>query len=450
MPLQFASFVLALFIGAAPVVPAPVTTQAPRLARLDVSVVTSAPTTVVRLWPGAVLARRVVSNTGGLQIQADPTGWTIRGGRRGASVRLSAVFEDASDASRLTLRLRTIGSGKARLRIRNVSSSAFNVADATLAGAGVRSLSLSRTRVFGRVAPKAGSADERKLVLAAYYPWYGSNYGNPMLSDRPSDPRNTRDADDVLAMTRQANAAGIDGFVTAWTGAERSGPGLDLVLDAARRTGSVASVYLETQAANAEIRQGLPARPAVMLRWIEQALQRSSDPAFLTSGGVPVMFVFRMNALRPAGWTWIHEQLRARGRRVRLVGDAGLNGYDAQSWGYHRYVPNNGEARMLSAWNRGASADAKLLSSPSRLFVATVSPGYDDRPSRGTSGNYIPRGAAGERYAATWDAVFASEADWVLVTSWNEWFEGTAIEPSVGAGEVALRQTASYAARFKG
>ena len=449
MPLQVVSIALALFIGAAPVAPTPIATPAPRVARLDISVTTSAPTTVVRMWPGVVLAHRVVSNAGGSRIQADPAGWTIRGGRSGTSVRLSAIFEDASEASRLTLQLRTVGSGAAKLRIRNVSASPFRVADAALATSGIRSMSLLRSRVFGRVAPEATSADTRKLVLAAYYPWYGSQYGNTRLSDRPSDPRSTRDAADVLAMTRQARAAGIDGFVTSWTGAERDGAGLDLVLDAARQTGSVASVYLETQAANAEIRPGVPAHPAVMLRWIEQALQRSSDPAFLRSGGVPVMFVFKMNAIGPAGWKWIHDQLRARGRRVLLIGDAGLNAYGAHSWGYHRYVPTNGDARTLSAWNRAASADAKLLSSPSRLFVATVSPGYDDRPSRGTAGTFIPRGNAGERYAATWNAVFPSDADWVLVTSWNEWFEGTAVEPSIGAGDLALRQTASYAERFK-
>jgi len=62
---------------------------------------------------------------------------------------------------------------------------------------------------------------------------------------------------------------------------------------------------------------------------------------------------------------------------------------------------------------------------------------------------YVDRGPAGERYQATWDAALASDPDWILVTSWNEWYEGTAVEPSVRFGDLALRQTADNAAAWK-
>jgi hypothetical protein len=60
----------------------------------------------------------------------------------------------------------------------------------------------------------------------------------------------------------------------------------------------------------------------------------------------------------------------------------------------------------------------------------------------------VARGEAGERYLASWEAALAAQPDWIMITSWNEWFEGTSVEPSIGHGDLALRQTAEQAARF--
>jgi hypothetical protein len=37
----------------------------------------------------------------------------------------------------------------------------------------------------------------------------------------------------------------------------------------------------------------------------------------------------------------------------------------------------------------------------------------------------------------------------VVVTSWNEWWENTHIEPSVSYGDFYLRRTKVWAARFR-
>jgi len=84
-----------------------------------------------------------------------------------------------------------------------------------------------------------------------------------------------------------------------------------------------------------------------------------------------------------------------------------------------------------------------------RLFAATVSPGYDDRNARGADRPVAPRGSNGERYAASWTAAMTAAPDWVVITSWNEWFEGTAVQPSENFGDMASRQTADLASRFR-
>jgi len=83
-----------------------------------------------------------------------------------------------------------------------------------------------------------------------------------------------------------------------------------------------------------------------------------------------------------------------------------------------------------------------------RLFVGTVQPGFDDRRLRGDANPVIDRNG-GARYDQTWAAALAGSPDWIVVTSWNEWFEDTQIEPGVETGSGALDQTATWSGAFK-
>jgi hypothetical protein len=47
-----------------------------------------------------------------------------------------------------------------------------------------------------------------------------------------------------------------------------------------------------------------------------------------------------------------------------------------------------------------------------------------------------------------WEEAIRAQPDWVLLTSWNEWHEGSEIEPSWEDGDQYLRLTAKYAPGF--
>ena len=47
-----------------------------------------------------------------------------------------------------------------------------------------------------------------------------------------------------------------------------------------------------------------------------------------------------------------------------------------------------------------------------------------------------------------WRAAIAAVPDWVLLTSWNEWHEGSEIEPSVEYGSRILDETAAFSREF--
>ncbi len=67
---------------------------------------------------------------------------------------------------------------------------------------------------------------------------------------------------------------------------------------------------------------------------------------------------------------------------------------------------------------------ANVICSPS------VSPGFDNREAVTTGQIFVDR-RNGARYDSMWDAVVGADAEWVSVTSFNEWHESTQIEPAV-------------------
>jgi hypothetical protein len=75
-----------------------------------------------------------------------------------------------------------------------------------------------------------------------------------------------------------------------------------------------------------------------------------------------------------------------------------------------------------------------------------VSPGSDARKAykRDTQTDRLD----GRTYRTYWDEAIKANPDWIIVTSWNEWAEGTEIEPSLELGDKYLQITAEYARRF--
>jgi hypothetical protein len=83
-----------------------------------------------------------------------------------------------------------------------------------------------------------------------------------------------------------------------------------------------------------------------------------------------------------------------------------------------------------------------------KSFLVTVIPGYNDTKVRdpGT----VRERLNGQVYAQFWDIVMQLNAESVLVTSFNEWHEGTEIEPSREYGFDYLAMTRQFVEQYKG
>ena len=83
-----------------------------------------------------------------------------------------------------------------------------------------------------------------------------------------------------------------------------------------------------------------------------------------------------------------------------------------------------------------------------KTFFITVVPGYDDTNVR-TPGLVRDR-EEGELYKRLWRTAIGLDADSVIITSWNEWHEGTELEPSVEYGFYYLNLTRVYVEQYQG
>ncbi len=172
------------------------------------------------------------------------------------------------------------------------------------------------------------------------------------------------------------------------------------------------------------------------------------SPAFLRHAGKPVLFIYSraVNQLTRAQWTEVSRRVKAK-TPAYLVGDsvdpAWLDAFDT----LHEYNPVGavvaGE-KMRPRYERIAAA-ARQRNRPALL---TVIPGYDDSHIGRPTALIAPRGN-GRLYARLWNAALDARPDWVLICSFNEWHEGSEIEPSVEYGDRFLRDTARYAAMLR-
>lgn len=301
-----------------------------------------------------------------------------------------------------------------------------------------------------------------RQVLAFYYPWYGTPrtsgrwfhwqgpHGeaprqSPTLNHPEGGLYDSHDPQVVARHVAQAKAAGLTGLIVSWWGVGSfEDKALPAILRAAAAAGLRVTVYLEQQKGGAA---GAVRDIAYLIR------SYAGHPAWLHARGRPVLFLY-LQALRdlPA------RDWRAAAGRAFLIGDVSpRETRDFAAWApfmdsIHVYVLAPYVTGMtppqMAAWADRTYPRWRRLAGD-RLFCATVIPGFDDTrvPGRPTPRPTVPR-YDGATYRALWEAAIRHRADWAIVTSFNEWHEGSEIEPSLELGDRYLGLTATYARRF--
>jgi len=288
-----------------------------------------------------------------------------------------------------------------------------------------------------------------RMLWAFYYLWYSQwSWSDPILRDWPVAPYSSDDPRALEEDVRQAQAAGIDGFCASWWGpTDYTDGNLRRLLDIAATRGFSVTAYLETLGNGSQ-----PRSEAELERWLEYLLrQYGRHPAYYRWNGRPVVVLWASGTVPIVAWGRIFAHLRAKDLPAEYIG----MGYDlgtlSEFAGLHEYGVF-GQYRMGAAYQYEATQvrgySVLHPEAPLKWWTATAQPGYDDRSIPGRAGAYAERWD-GEMYRYTLESALLSNPDWIFITSWNEWWEHTYIEPSVRYGDLYLRLTAEYARAWK-
>ncbi len=397
------------------------------------------------------------------------------------------ALEDAADAL-IRIEKGDVGATRAQVALYDQAQDAFTpIAEFLHDGQGPRGFSLDLSAFYALPAATAhvgpAAPELERKVFAFYYPWYGNPRGPSRqwvhwegTATSPSGEETIRasthypllgaydsaDGRVISAHMAMAKEAGIDGFVVSWWG-----PGgfedrrMRALLAAAERSGMSLSIYYESVR---ELSQN-----DIVAEFTAVVQAYADHPAFLKDSGRPVLFVYCVPCLQgrgPSFWLEVRRAVQARvGPLVLLgdiIGDANPGRYSHVFDGFHSYIyleedlgPVFSEAEETLELGLSSSMEAESAFSSAyvggtipvdrKLVSLTVTPGIH---FVGDPSPLLDR-ENGARYAAHWSLAIETGVSSVLITSWNEWHEGTEIEPSREYGFDYLQLTRQSVQAYK-
>ncbi len=308
-----------------------------------------------------------------------------------------------------------------------------------------------------------------RRVMTFYYPWYGTPDGPGGAGRTVHWGRIDAANKDIEASTnypvlgaydshdpklldqhcRWAERARIDTFIVSWWGHDSySDRAMDKILTSCLRHGLRACIYYE--------KVPEPQTPQTAADDIIKVLNKyGKHPAHLKVDGKPVVFVYG-RALRQLGLTGWQKAIEIVNKKyeegVTAIGDQFSHGAARIFDGVHTYNTAGSLKGMTPAdvrkWASGTYQSwVQLADQADKISALTVIPGYDDTKIR-KPGLAVDRYET-ELYRVQWEEAIKADPDWILITSFNEWHEGSEIEPSLEYQQQYLDLTAEYAKRFK-
>lgn len=182
------------------------------------------------------------------------------------------------------------------------------------------------------------------------------------------------------------------------------------------------------------------------VRRLEYAITKyGGRSSYLKLQGFPVFFFYATKNIHTLeDWKSIVDRVRLDGYHALFFCDSFSEEYAEVFDGFQNYSPFF--RNLVNNYNI-----YNFIADLARQYNLTCGlaaiPGFDNTMVF-QPGETLARDA-GSIYNATWEAIFSSGCNWALVCSWNEWHEGTEIEPSLEYGDYYLELTRYFSYHFK-
>ncbi len=311
-------------------------------------------------------------------------------------------------------------------------------------------LALALSFDLPQVGTVLAQSENDRLTLAFYYTWFDENTWSPsQVPDMPTRPYRSRDRATIERHVVQAQASGIDAFVASWWGPQEENnqteTNLSTLLDVAQAQGFYATVDFEL---TSPFYTGQADIVAALRHLLDTHVQH---PAFLRYSGKPVIFFWRQQNYDIATWAALRQQVDPTHTTLWIAEGVDLAYQDVFD-GHHLYNitwnPFTDPVSTATKFSRKID-EYNIAHGTDKLWIATVMPGYDDTHISGRPGAYAYPRQDGNYYRHTWEAAIASNPDMIVITSFNEWREGTMIEPSVTYGDLFLNLTRELSSAYR-
>jgi chitodextrinase len=244
------------------------------------------------------------------------------------------------------------------------------------------------------------------VVRAAfYYPWFPNAWNqqgfDPFTNYHPSlGFYSSSDANVIKTHIAAMQYGHLDAGIISWWGqGSQEDSVVPLDLAAANGTGFKWSLYYENEGTNITSESQIKSD----LSYIKT--KYASNPNFLTINGKPVIFVYGQGSDNCSNYAAPWQQANSDGSfYVILKVFSGYQSCTGDAQGWHQYGPASAEDQQQG-------------------YSFSISPGFN---KKGESGPRLVRNLA------TWDQnvkdMVASKEPLQLITTFNEWGEGTAVE----------------------
>jgi len=288
--------------------------------------------------------------------------------------------------------------------------------------------------------PKRVLENGRRDIASVYYPLIG--------------PYDGRDADVLEYHMLSARSVGIQGFVADWYGpASYTDRVFTRMVEAAETYGLQLAVCLEEKAFFPDYSRARTRADVLEVaeRHIRHVLETHvSSSAYLHVNGDPVFFMFDnswqegalgTHALTPAEMEQVMNRLPTDILWVRTHFDPAYTGVarghfawcgppDYRNWFYET---------VKDQWREGEF----------EYYVAATCPGFDDTGVWGWGkGPRVVERRGTQAYEETWREAIAAAPNAIQIVTWNDFEEGTTIEPSEEYGFTFVDLTEEFVAQF--